>query len=364
MRAAAERSDRCGADLDRSASVAKIIESCGRLPLALALAAAQVASRPKLSLAEAVRSIFDPRRGLDALEIGEDAASLRQVFSWSYSTVDPAGVWLFRLLGVHPGPDLSAAAAASLAAVDPGEALRLLDQLTTANLLTEHLPDGYQLHDLLREYAAELAQAVDGAEEVDRATQRVFDHYLRTSHAGAMAWDPTRTSIALPPPIPGVTPESLPGTALLTWARTEHGVLRSVVEWAKRLGLNRHVWCLVWSLRAYLATFRPPQPDLPFELAAVECAQRLGDREGEAEARRFLILCYSELGLPRQGMEQAEVALRLADELDSARHRAAVLKSLATLHWYEGDLDLALDLLGQALHWNRIWGDEPNIGKH
>ncbi len=344
-------------------SAAKIIESCGRLPLALALAAAQVASRPKLSLAEAVRSIFDPRRGLDALEIGDAGASLRQVFSWSYSTVDPAAARLFRLLGVHPGPDLSAAAAASLAAVEPGEALRLLDRLTTANLLTEHLPARYLLHDLLRDYAAELARAVDGPEEVDRAGHRILDHYLQTAHAGAMAYDPARTPITLPAPVPGVTPELLQAAELMDWARREHGVLRSVVAWGKQLRADRHVWCLVWSLRAYLATMRPPLPDLPFELAAMECAQRLGDREGEVEARRFLISSYSLLGRPRQGLEQADLALRLANELDSPRHRAEVLRSLAFLRQNDGDVDLATDLLRQALHWHRIWGHEPATAK-
>ncbi|WP_152363397.1 AfsR/SARP family transcriptional regulator [Microlunatus speluncae] len=212
-------------------SASKIIESCGRLPLALALVAAQVASRPRLSLAEAVRSIFDPRRGLDALELGDSGASLRQVFSWSYSTVDPAAARLFRLLGVHPGPDLSAAAAASLAAVEPGEALRLLDRLTTANLLTEHLPDRYLLHDLLRHYAVELARTVDGAEEVERARRRVLDHYLLTAHALALAYDPPRTPITLPSPAPGVTPEPASHTALMPWAKSEFGVLRSVIEW-------------------------------------------------------------------------------------------------------------------------------------
>lgn len=344
-------------------SATKIIESCGRLPLALALAAAQVASRPKLSLAQAVRSIFDPRRGLDALEIGSGGASLRQVFSWSYSTVDPAAARLFRLLGVHPGPDISAAAAASLAGVGPGKALRLLDRLISANLITEHLPGRYLLHDLLRDYAAELARSADEAEELDRARQRILDHYLRTGHAGAMEYDPARTPITIPSPVPGVTPEALEGTELLTWARAEHGVLRSVVEWGRQHRADRHVWCLVWSLRAYLATIRPPLPDLPFELAALECAQRLGDQEGELEARRFLISSYTLLGQPRQGMEQADVALHLANELDSARHRAESLRSLASLHQSQGDPDLAMDLLGQALHWHRVWGHEPATAK-
>ena len=85
---------------------------------------------------------------------GDRATDVRAVFSWSYRALSAEAARLFRLLGLHPGPDIAVAAAASLAAVPPGRARTLLAELTRAHLLTEHAPGRYALHDLLRAYAS------------------------------------------------------------------------------------------------------------------------------------------------------------------------------------------------------------------
>jgi hypothetical protein len=94
------------------------------------------------------------------------AANLRLVFSWSCQTLSTPTARMFRLLGGYPGPDISIAAAASLAATGRDQARRALDELTAAHLLTEHAHDRYHLHDLLRAYAAEQAQAASYRHDV------------------------------------------------------------------------------------------------------------------------------------------------------------------------------------------------------
>ena len=94
---------------------------------------------------------------LDALDAGDPAASVRAVFSWSYQQLSPTAARMFRLLGLHPGPDISAAAAASLAGVSAAEARRPLGELARAHLIAEHVPGRFAFHDLLRAYAAEQA---------------------------------------------------------------------------------------------------------------------------------------------------------------------------------------------------------------
>ena len=93
---------------------------------------------------------------------------MRAVFSWSYRALSADAARLFRLLGLHPGPDISVAAAASLAAILLGQARALLAELARAHLLTEHRPGRYAFHDLLRAYATELAQADDSDEPATR----------------------------------------------------------------------------------------------------------------------------------------------------------------------------------------------------
>ena len=102
---------RVAADPD---AVADIIDGCGRLPLALAVVAARAATNPHLPLRTFADELSDARGALDALAGGEAAADVRTVFSWSYERLSPEAGRLFRLLGLHPGPDISAGAAAGL----------------------------------------------------------------------------------------------------------------------------------------------------------------------------------------------------------------------------------------------------------
>ncbi|HLN71171.1 MAG TPA: BTAD domain-containing putative transcriptional regulator, partial [Streptosporangiaceae bacterium] len=163
-------------------AASEVIQLCARLPLALSIAAARTASQPGLSLAALTADLRDARGRLDALDAGHAAANVRAVLSWSYDQLDAPAARLFRLLGLHPGPDISAAAAASLAALPLDEGRRRLGELTRAHLLAEHPGGRFWCHDLLRAYAAELTQSADSEAERRAATGRMLDHYLHTAH--------------------------------------------------------------------------------------------------------------------------------------------------------------------------------------
>ena len=147
-----------------------LIARCARLPLALAVVAARAAARPRLTLATLAAELADTASRLDALSVGDPLADVRGVFSWSYAALSPAAGQLFRLLGLHPGPDITAAAAASLAGLTPGQVRPTLTELVRAHLVTEHTPGRYTPHDLLRSYALEQAQVLDGASVTPRFT--------------------------------------------------------------------------------------------------------------------------------------------------------------------------------------------------
>src|SRR5450755_804820 len=142
---------------DRAAAepgaVDEIAALCAHLPLALAIAAARAATRPRFPLTQLAAELRGAAGRLDALDAGDPAASVRAVFSWSYQQLGPATARMFRLLGLHPGPDISVPATASLAAVDERRARRLLGELARDFLITEHAPGRYAFHDLLRAYA-------------------------------------------------------------------------------------------------------------------------------------------------------------------------------------------------------------------
>jgi len=132
---------------------------CARLPLALAIIAARVIARPGFPLASLAEELRDGGGRLDALATGEQTADIREVFSWSYRCLRPPAARMFLLLGLYPGPDITVAAAARLAATTPREARGLLRELTRCHVLAELSPGRYALHELLRAYAAERARA-------------------------------------------------------------------------------------------------------------------------------------------------------------------------------------------------------------
>jgi hypothetical protein len=173
-------SDRVDAE---PAATDEIIDRCARLPLALALVAARAAARPNcplLTFAEELRTI---RPTLDALHDDEQTADVRAVFSWSYQNLGPEAARMFRLLGLPPGPELTAPSAASLAGVPVDRARTLLAELARCHMVAEHAPGRYALHDLLRAYAAEQAEAHERPDERIEAVHRILDHYLHSAQA-------------------------------------------------------------------------------------------------------------------------------------------------------------------------------------
>ena len=144
-------------------AVGELIGLSAGLPLALAIVSARASARPEFSLAGLAAELRDEPGRLDALDAGDLASSVRGVFSWSYEQLSPAGARLFRLLGLHPGPDFTVRAAASLAGITPARARRLLVELARASLLTEQAPGRFGYHDLLHAYAIELAATTGSA---------------------------------------------------------------------------------------------------------------------------------------------------------------------------------------------------------
>jgi DNA-binding SARP family transcriptional activator len=238
-----------------SGAVGEIAALCGRLPLALAVAAARAQARPDFPLAALADELRDRAVRLDALDAGDPPASVRAVLSWSYRQLTADAARMFRLLGIHPGPHISAAAAASLAAVDKPAARRLLAELARAHLIAEHVPGRYAFHDLLRAYAADQARDTDSNHERAAAVGRVLDHYLHTASDGAAMVLPSLGPIPLAPISPGTAPEQFTGgEQALAWFEAEYHVLLAAMALAVDSGLFAHAWQISLVMHPILAT--------------------------------------------------------------------------------------------------------------
>jgi len=341
--------DRVAAD---TAAVDEIIARCAALPLALVVAGARAATRssPDFPLHRLAAELRDTAERLDAFAGDDPATDVRAVFSWSYRTLTAAAARLFRLLGLHPAPDIGVAAAASLAGLTVGGVERLLTELARAHLIVEHRPRRYAFHDLLRAYAAEQARSVEPQPQLDAAIHRILDHYLHTAYTAAMLLNPGRDPIALAPSRDGVTPEPLADQEqAMAWFAAEDAVLLAAVQYAAGAGWDGHAWQLAWTLVHHLDRRTHWHDWAATQRAALGAARRLDDPTAQAVAHRFLALAEIQLGRfddARANLRQALDLYRQAGDRLGPAHTHVHL-GMACVR--QGDNAAALDHVGQAL---------------
>jgi DNA-binding SARP family transcriptional activator/tetratricopeptide (TPR) repeat protein len=327
-------------------ATAEIITSCARLPLALSIVAARAAARPTFPLAAFAAELHDAHSRLEALADEDPATDVRAMFSWSYDSLTPGAAHVFRLLGLHPGPDITAPAAASLAALPLRHTRTLLAELARATLILEHAPGRYTLHDLLRAYAAELAHTADTAEQRQDATRRFLDHYVNTAHVGARILDPQRAPIPLPPGPTSVTPEQLTDRSeAMSWFTAETHVVLNAIEHAVRSDLPVHAWQLAWAMAHFLDRRGFWNELAAAGRAAVAAAQRLGHPVAEAMAYRILALGAERLGHYDDATGYLHRALDLYDQ---AGNRAAQAPTHCQLAFVLGERQTYAEALQHA----------------
>jgi DNA-binding SARP family transcriptional activator len=323
----------------------ELVELCGRLPLALAITAARAAARPGFSLAQLAAELRDEADRLDALDTGEPASSIRQVFSWSYRQLSEPAARVFRLLGVHPGPDISAAAIASLAGIAPAAARQALAELTGAHLLAEPSPGRYALHDLLRAYASELA-ATDPEPDRHLALGRALDHYLHTAHAAARILSPLRPPIALSRGQAEVIPEHLGDKdQAMAWFKAEDNVLVSAVDKAAGNGFDAHAWQLVWSMADFYDWEGRWQEWAALQQTALAATTRLGDAGAQAVAHRGLASVSAKLGEYDQARTHLAACIGFYQQVGDNTGEA---RAHQTLSWIAEHQDRYADALSHA----------------
>ena len=330
---------------------------CARLPLALSIVAAQASARPGLPLAALAAVLRDARGRLDMLDGGEAAVDARAVFSWSCKQLSPSAARMFRLLGLHPGPDATVAAAASLAGISPGQACRAFAELTGACLLAEHAPGRYACHDLLRAYAAEQADAAENPAERQAAVERAVDHYLHTARAADKLLHSARLPIPSADPRPGTQPEHLATHAqALAWFDAEHKVLLAAIGLAARHGLDTQAWQLPWAMetfhhrRAYWHDWAATQR------VGLAAARRRGDRGGQAHAHRGIANASIESRRYLDAEHHLTQAFRLCEQDGDVVGQACLHLDMARMHGYQGRSHDAHRHARQALELFRAAG--------
>ncbi len=329
-------------------AAADLVRLCAGLPLALAIAAGRAAASPAVPLAALAAELHQAQQRLDALST-DGTINVRAAFSWSYRELDDEAARIFRLLGAHPGPDITVAAAASMAGIPPSQAGPVLARLATMGLLTMHAPGRYALHDLLRIYAAEQARAQDSHADRRAATRRVLDHYLHTARVGALLTR-SREPITSPPPQPGVTPEQLDGTAqAMDWFAAERRVLLRVTGLAADAHFDIHAWQLPWAMAESLDRHGHWRDYAATQRTALAAASRLGDTAGQAIASRLLATACARLTDYDEARTHLAVSLELSEQAGDQAGQARAHQLFSWVAEYPGGYAEAIHHTEQAL---------------
>ena len=356
-------------DADPSAA-ATLAAQCARLPLALRVAAEFAAARPGLTLAELVEELAGERRRLDLLDAGGDPrTAVRGVFSWSYRHLPAAAARMFRQIGLHPGPDLDAYAAAALAAATLDRARDLLGVLARAHLIHPARPGRYGMHDLLRAYAADLAATQDAAENAagtaggngQAALTRLFDYYLAAAAAAMDVLVPVerdRRPRIRPPatPVPPVADHA----AALAWLDAERATLVAVSGHTAGRGWPSHAAHLSSIVRRYLETGGHYTDAVTIHSRARRVAADAGDLAAEAQALNNLGLISTRMGQYLQAGQHLRQSMALFSTAGDRSGAACALTNLAFAQWRQGRYAEAALHCQQALALFREIGERAS----
>ncbi|MFC7495982.1 MULTISPECIES: ATP-binding protein [unclassified Nocardioides] len=328
-------------------AVTEAVELCGRVPLAIRIAAARLRSRPAWTLDD-----LNSRLGAgDRLaELVTGARGMGAALDTSVDQLDVDHQRLYDLLGLMPGPDVCLPAATALVDADRRGTRAMLDVLVECRLVEEVRPDRFAMHALVREHARRRGAARRG--EAEAAIRRMLDHYVVAAARAAQVAYPYVPAAAVPGGL--VDPDARPdvpttGQDARRWLDAELDNLLGAALTARERSLGLHVGSLSGSLERHLATTGRHRAAVPLHRAALDCARRDGDRVAEAFALCRLALVRRRLGQPDHAALLYRRGLALARETDSALPAATALVGLANLLRLRDDYAGAHDLLSEAL---------------
>ncbi|MCG5213792.1 BTAD domain-containing putative transcriptional regulator [Streptosporangium soli] len=337
-------------------AVREIVQRCARLPLALRIFAERAARFPGVRLGKLVADLRDERTRLAALDTGDgDDTDLRMVFSWTYGALEPGSARLFRLLGLHPGSEVSTGAAAALAGTDVAAVSRSLDRLTADHLLRSRSPGRYDFHDLLRDYAAERARA---DADQDSALRRMLDWYLHTAGDAARHLPPGGRPF-FPGPAPAdVTPLAFADAEdAVEWYEEELPNLMAAAHLAAARGRHDLAWRLPRVLASFLDFHVPGAAWAALYQVAARSSGLAGEPLEEGLALNHLALVLTRLGRVDEAVIRHGEALELARRTGDRDLEGDVLVNLGTAYFRLGRLTDSSDCYGQALDIAREIGD-------
>jgi DNA-binding SARP family transcriptional activator/tetratricopeptide (TPR) repeat protein len=311
--------------------IAAAVRLCGRLPLAIQLAAGRLAQASSLRLADLVGELS--ASPAHAGSSGFAGLEVMPAFELSYRALQPDHQRLFRLLGVSPCPEVSLHTAAALCGWTAAEAEQAITTLADHHLLIGGPAGRFRFHDLIREYAAARAAQDDTAPARRQAVGRLLDYYLHAADQADRVLHPfrnrTAVTAAMPPPVrPALgTPDDAAAWLELEW--------RNVLQAARYAG--RHEWHRQCADLAHLVAgfveIRGHWEDaIAAHTMALQACRDLADAPRTARAALELSVVSQQAGRPAEALALAEEAAAIYESLADRCGLAAAVDQIGLAH--------------------------------
>ncbi len=339
-------------------AVAEITRLCGCLPLAVGMLARQLHHHPSWTLADLAADLAAARDRLELMDA--ENLSVAAAFDLSYLELTPGQQRLFRRLGLHPGTDIDAYAAAALDDTDLGAARRGLEALYGRYLITEPARGRYRLHDLIREHARALAGRLDPDRDRDQATARLLDYYQHTAaRADALSARQTRpASTSADGSVLAGSPVLAGRQQALAWARAERASLLACLDHATCASQHKQVITLTAGLATLLRLDGPWAEAIARHATAIQAARKDGDQLAEANAHNDLGYMRHLTGDRSEAAEALNKALSIYQSQGHQLGQANAMVNLGILQRGTADYPAATRTLQEALGIYRELGDQ------
>ncbi|MEU3648417.1 BTAD domain-containing putative transcriptional regulator [Lentzea sp. NPDC034063] len=349
-------------------SAHRIVDACGRLPLALRIAGARLASRRQLPLRVLADRLTDERRRLNELSAGDLA--VRSSIALSCRALDDRARTALGRMGHLGLPDFSTWVVSWLLETSEAEAEKVLEVLVDAQLATLSGADAagvlrYRLHDLVRLYARERAEADEPA-ELTASIARVLDGWIALLSRTAVNSPPAESTWR-----PGAGHQEPDGVTVMAerlsddldaWLRGEESAFAVAVERGAATGLHRHVCDFV---SAHTAIEQAASSyDLRDRIigVAMTSAQHVGDPGLAADVLAKLARLRFFQDRFAEARQLFGDALSRYRDLHDVRGQAAALAGMGLACREPGHLTEAVHFLSQAATLSHALDDQVGIG--
>lgn len=344
------------ARIESEASAARQVAAlCAGLPLAVCLASARLASRPRQSVEAMADALAQEQERLAVLRV-EGETVVRSALDESCSVLPADAVGLYRRLGLLSVPTVNGRVAAAAGAIPLPVAEELLDVLVEANLIEDIGPDAYRFHDLVRLHAREEGRAHETEAACDDTQRRVCDWYLYTATQAEALLTPHQLHLPRNYRFSSDLPDSFSDEAeALTWLDAQRFNLVSVIHAAVDHGWHDTAWQSVdamWPLFLRLRYY-----DLWFTAheTGLAAARRAGHKAAERQMLNSGAIGLSAAGKTDAAIQWYDLSLEAAREAEDPRDEGQALLGLGAAYREAGRLSEAGAALDEAISiWERV----------